>query len=114
MFTGLCHCKSCQKSNGGAFNVIVAIPSAALTVTGETKQYDSKGDSGQGTHHSFCPNCGSPITGQADVMAGITMIAVGTLDDPSWVKPAMEIYTDSKLPWVSLGGILRSFPKMPG
>ena len=114
IFQGLCHCKSCQKANGSAFNVIVAIPTPTLKVTGELKQYDSKGDSGQATHHTFCPNCGSPITGVADVMQGVTMIPIGTMDDSSWVKPAMEIFCDSKMPWVSLGGDLKSFPKMPG
>jgi len=29
------------------------------------------------------------------------------------VKPTMEIYCDSKMPWVALGGELKSFPKMP-
>lgn len=113
IFQGLCHCKACQKSNGSSFNVVVAIPAPALKVTGELKQYDSKGDSGQPTHHQFCPNCGSPITATADVMQGVVMIPVGTLDDSSWFKPAMEIYCASKMPWVSLGGDLKSFPKMP-
>ena len=113
VFQGVCHCKSCQKSNGSAFNAVVALPSAALTVTGALTRYDSKGDSGQPTHHSFCPACGSPITASADIMPDVTMITVGTLDDPSWVRPAMQIYTDSELPWAHLGG-LQGFPKMPG
>ena len=112
VFQGVCHCKSCQRGSGSAFNAVVAIPTATLKITGDLKQYDSKGDSGQGTHHQFCPNCGSPITGTADVMQGVTMITVGTLDDPSWFKPAMQIYCDSELPWAHLSG-MQSFPKMP-
>ena len=46
-------------------------------------------------------------------MPGVVMIAVGSLDDPSWVTPAMQIYCDSAQPWVQLGGGLQSFPKMP-
>lgn len=113
VFTGLCHCRSCQKTTGTSFSVVVAIPASALNVTGEVKVYDSKGDSGQGTHSSFCPNCGSPLFGTADVMQGVAMIRAGTMDDSSWVKPAMEIYCDSKMPWVALGGEFKSFPKMP-
>ena len=113
IFQGVCHCKACQKSSGSAFNAVVAIPSAALTVTGVLKQYDSKGDSGQAMHHAFCPECGSPITSQADVMQGVTMVAVGTLDDPDWFTPAMQIYCDSQLSWAHLGG-MQSVPKMPG
>jgi hypothetical protein len=113
IFAGLCHCKSCQKITGTSFSVVVAIPAPALTVTGDTKTYDRKGDTGQSTHSTFCPNCGSPMTGTADVMQGVVMIRAGTMDDSSWVKPMMEIYCDSKMPWVALGGELKSFPKMP-
>jgi hypothetical protein len=113
VFTGLCHCKSCQKITGTSFSVVVAVPAPALTMTGEAKTYDSTGDTGQGTHSTFCPNCGSPVTGTADIMQGIVMIRAGTMDDQSWLKPGMEIYCDSKMPWVALGGGLQSFPKMP-
>jgi len=113
IFQGLCHCKSCQKITGTSFSVVIAIPTPTLTVTGEVKVYDSTGDSGQGTHSGFCPNCGSPVIDTADIMQGVTMIRAGTLDDQSWLAPTMEIYCDSKMPWVSLGGGLASFPKMP-
>jgi hypothetical protein len=114
MFAGVCHCKNCQKLTGTSFSIVVAVPTPSLTVTGETKVFDSKGDSGQATHATFCPNCGSPLIDTADIMQGVTMIRAGTLDDQSLVQPTMEIYCDSKMPWVSLGGGLQSFPKMPG
>jgi hypothetical protein len=47
------------------------------------------------------------------VMPGIVMIGAGTLDDSSWLKPAMQIYCDSAQPWVQLGGGLQSFARMP-
>jgi hypothetical protein len=94
--------------------VVVAVPAPALTVTGDLKIFDSVGDSGKGTHSGFCPSCGSPVTDTADVMEGVVMLRAGTMDDQSWLKPTMEIYCDSKMPWVSLAGGLQSFPKMPG
>jgi hypothetical protein len=30
VFTGVCHRKNCQKSNGSAFSVVVAVPNPAL------------------------------------------------------------------------------------
>jgi hypothetical protein len=113
IFSGLCHCKTCQKLTGSSFSVVVAVPEPALTITGDLKVFDGKGDTGQGTHYSFCPNCGSPIIGVADVMPGVVMIRAGTIDSSSWPTPTMEIYCDSKMPWVALGGELQSFPKMP-
>src|SRR5437773_50229 len=46
-FTGVCHCTSCQKESGTAFNVVVAVPQAALTIEGSPKSYAATGDSGR-------------------------------------------------------------------
>jgi hypothetical protein len=91
---------------------VLAVPTPTLTVTGTTKRFDDIGDSGKPTHRDFCPECGSTVTELADVMPGITMIGIGTLNDPSWVKPAMQIYCDSALPWAKVPG-MQEFPKMP-
>jgi hypothetical protein len=112
VFTGICHCLSCQKSTGSAYATVVAVPTASLSVSGTTKRYDSVGDSGQPTHRDFCPECGSTVTQTADVMADITMIGVGTLEDASWAKPAIQIYRDSAMPWAQIAE-MQGFPKMP-
>jgi hypothetical protein len=64
-------------------------------------------------YRRFCADCGSTLMDEAEAMPGITMIQVGTLDDASWVKPAMQIFCDSAQPWVQLGGDMVRFPKMP-
>ena len=112
IFAGVCHCTSCQKSTGSAYASVVAIPTASITVTGPTKQYDDVGDSGQPTHRNFCPECGTTVTQSADAMQGVTMVGVGTLDDAAGVRPGMQIYCDSALPWAKVGD-LQAFPKMP-
>jgi hypothetical protein len=114
IFTGVCHCHNCQKASGSAFAAVIAVPLPALTVQGELKTYTDTGDSGQPMLRRFCPECGSTIIDEAAVMPGVAMITIGTLDDPSWLKPAMQIYCDSAQPWVELGGMTQSFPKMPG
>jgi hypothetical protein len=113
-FVTACHCRACQKAGGSAFAVVIALPVSALTIAGNVTAYVSKGDSGQAKHHRFCPNCGSPVAINVDVMPEMMMIHAGSLDDPSWVKPAMQIYCDEKQPWVALGGDLKSFPGMAG
>jgi len=113
IFTGVCHCSNCQKSTGSAFSTVIAVPKPAVNVTGAVKTFEGKGDSGNATFKHFCPECGSPILEEAAVMANVVMIAVGTLDDKSAVKPAMQIYCDSAQPWALLDDLQR-FPKMPG
>lgn len=113
IFVGVCHCTSCQKQTGSAFSIVVALPGAAVAVTGPVKTFEATGDSGKATRLGFCPNCGTGVTHGADIIADITMLSAGTLDDPSWVKPAMEIYCASKQPWVELGGGMQKYDGMP-
>lgn len=113
MFTGVCHCKSCQKESGTAFNVVVAVPQAALRIEGSPKAYASKGDSGKEVVARFCPNCGSTILSEPALLPGASILRAGTLDDTSWLKPTMEIYCDSAQSWVQLGGGMQRFAKMP-
>jgi hypothetical protein len=113
-FTGVCHCRNCQKASGSAFACVVGIPQPALSLQGTLQTYTDKGDTGKAMYRRFCPNCGSTVLDEAEAMPGIVMIQVGTLDDAGWVKPAMQIYCDSAQPWVHLGGEMQQFPKMPG
>ena len=113
MFTGACHCKTCQKESGSAFNIVVAVPQSALSIQGSPKTYTRTGDSGQEVHHRFCPDCGSTITSEPAAMPGASIIRAGTLDDTSWLQPAMEIYCESAQRWVNLGGERQRFPGMP-
>jgi hypothetical protein len=112
-FVGVCHCKNCQKVSGTAFATVVAVPKTALRLQGTLKSYADRGDSGKTLSRLFCPECGSSVIDEAEAMPGVSMILVGTLDDPSWVKPGMEIFCDSAQPWVSLGGERQRFPRMP-
>lgn len=112
-FVGVCHCKNCQKGTGTAFAAVVALPKPALSVQGDLKTFTGRGDSGKETYRRFCPECGSPLIDEAEIMPGVVMILTGTLDDASWVKPTLEIFCDSAQPWVKLAGDLQSFPKMP-
>ena len=114
IFSGICHCQDCQKFSGSAFAAVIALPKAAVTVTGTLKIFTKNGDSGQPISRMFCPECGSGIMDEAVVMPDVAMLNVGTLDDPSWVKPASQIYCDSAQSWALLGGELPRFAKMPG
>ncbi len=114
IFAGVCHCTTCQKSSGTAFNTVVAVPKPAITLTGTVSTYEGRGDTGNATYHRFCPSCGSPVAMEAAVMPDVVMVPVGTLADPSSVKPVMQIYCDSAQPWALLEGGLRRFAKMPG
>jgi hypothetical protein len=112
IFTGICHCTSCRKSTGSAYGTVMGVPTPGVTVTGNMTRFDEVGESGKATHRNFCPVCGSTITQTADIMEGVTMIGVGTLEDSNAVKPAMQIYCDSALEWAKVPD-MQGFPRMP-
>src|ERR1044072_5980295 len=93
-FVGVCHCTDCQKFTGSAFAVVIGVPATALKGEGAVTTFSKTGESGKSIHRRFCPACGSSLVDEADALPGIAMIGSGTLDDASWVKPAMQIYCD--------------------
>ena len=99
VMTAICHCKNCQKQAGTAFSVIVAVPKTTLTISGPLKTYNETGSSGKPVHRNFCPECGSPITTDVEVMPDLVFIKAGTLDDTSWLQPSLEIWCRSAQSW---------------
>ena len=112
-FSGLCHCRNCQRYTDSAFEALIAFPAASVSVQGELKTYDDTGDSGQPVHRRFCPNCGSGVVNEVDVLPGVTIVLAGTLDDPAAFKPTMDVYWSSAQPWVHTSSERTRFPKMP-
>jgi hypothetical protein len=113
-FSGLCHCRNCQRYTGSSFEPVVAYPANAVAVQGELKTYQDTGDSGKAVFRRFCPNCGSGVLAEAEMMPGTIIVLAGTLDDLSTYQPAMEIYCSSAQPWFHAGGVRQQFAKMPG
>ena len=113
VFVSVCHCTDCQHFTGSAFATIIGVRARALKVTGTLKTFTKLGDSGKPIHRRFCPECGSGIMDEADVLPGVAMVNAGSLDDRSWVKPQSELYCDSAQPWVRLGAELKRFAKAP-
>lgn len=113
VMTGNCHCRDCQKAGGSAFAPALAVPAVALKVTGEVKYYDKKADSGQTVSRGFCPACGARLFGKPKAMPDLTVILAGSLDDPSWFRPAMDVFTASAQPWDCMNPDLPKFSRMP-
>jgi hypothetical protein len=112
-FVGVCHCRDCQKFTGSAFGILVGLPKAALDVHGTLKTFIKLADSGKPIVRHFCPECGSSVAEEPSNRPGAIILNAGTLDDPTSVMPAVEIYCDRTLPWVQLGGGMQRFAQMP-
>lgn len=94
----ICWCKDCQRiaSNGTANAVF---PSAAIKVSGTTSHHDKTADSGNTVTRRFCPACGTHLFSDSTGRPGLTVVRLGTLDDPSSVKPTAVIWSASAPSW---------------
>ncbi|MBO3460179.1 GFA family protein [Aetokthonos hydrillicola Thurmond2011] len=105
-----CHCQDCRKTTGSAFNIGVRLQSTALrVVAGSVKSYTKIGDSGKAITREFCPECGSPLFTKASTKPQYIWVKAGSLDDPKWVKPIDQIWTDSAVPWAYINRELPGF-----
>ena len=95
-----CHCGDCQQIAGSAFITGVLVPEGSVTVNGELKSYKVKADSGNGVTRNFCPICGARI--MVELEGGVVGVSYTTLDDNSWLEPAIEFYTSKAQPWINL------------
>lgn len=103
--TAVCHCDHCQRQSGGAFSVNLVVHESQLTVTGELNIYGDPGDDTSGTIHverRFCGNCGSPIVSALLGTEGVIAVKAGTLDDRSAVKPGVQVWCETRQPWIDL------------
>ena len=95
-----CYCRDCQRSTGSAFAPVLLVPKEAFKLTkGELKQYEVTGDSGNKVSRGFCANCGSTLTDGENAERNTIGVIATSLDDPSWFKPAMDIFVCDAQPW---------------
>lgn len=106
-----CHCRVCQQVTGTAYLSGLFVPATSFTLTAGTPTYYTvRGDSGGNINRGFCPTCGSHVCVTYESMSRFVGIAAGTLDDPSWHKPTMDIYTAMAQPWDFMNPELTKFP----
>lgn len=110
--TVVCHCTHCQKASGSAFSTNLVVQRADIEFSGgELAAYDDTAESGNTLRRSFCPKCGASLMSESSGRPGSAVLKAGTLDDPSGVKPSMQIWTRSAQPWVKFATEMASMEK---
>ena len=112
--TAVCHCTECQRQSGSAFGMSLIIRKEALRLLrGTLKTYTRTADSGHVVAGAFCPECGVRIYNEPRWLDGIFTLKPGTLDDTSFLRPTMEVWTKRKHNWLEIRGDVRSFESNP-
>lgn len=110
-----CHCRACQYASGGEPAAVVVVPKAAFKLTkGAPTQWAITADSGNTGTRQFCGTCGTPLFGSSMAAPEMWAIRAGSLDDPSWLKPAGVLWTSKAQPWAHMDASLPAFETQPG
>jgi hypothetical protein len=114
LFMGNCHCRDCQRATGSAYFAAVSVSEPAFRLTtGTPSVYEKQADSGNTMRRMFCSQCGSPVFLTNSSRPNLVVLYAASVDDPSWVRPVRDIYTESAQPWDYMNPALAKFPKMP-
>ena len=109
-----CHCRDCQQVSGGPYSPVVYVPARTLKIVRGTIRHHVTPGEATGVHQrGFCPDCGSRVTGgEGPGSTGIGVTA-SSLDDPSWFRPQLEMWTADAQPWDALDPTVPQYEKYP-
>jgi hypothetical protein len=115
VLTAVCHCRDCQKQTSSAFSVLVVLPKDSLRTEGRALASVQTGgeDTGLTTTRRFCPQCGSAIMTEIAATPDLDWLKAGTLDDPTWLRPQMNMWCSSAQPWVSMDDAIPAYERNP-
>ena len=108
----ICWCRNCQRiAANGTVNAIFS--SSAIEITGSLSDYTSTADSGHQVRRRFCPKCGCHLFADSMGRPQLTVVRVGTLQDPSSIKPVANIWSASAPAWACLDANLERIETQP-
>jgi hypothetical protein len=111
-----CHCRDCQQTTGGGFAPGMLLPREAFRFIRGQLRYNFTPSIRRGKHkRGFCPECGSRITGGEfeGVESPFMGVLAGSLDDPSWFQPQMDIFVSDAQPWDQMDSSIPKFEQYP-
>lgn len=107
-----CHCNTCKKITGAAFETIAVVSDKNLEITEGINLITTYQITKNAQKH-FCSICGTPIYNINNKYPGRCMVLIGSLDDPSSAVPTMNIFCESMFPWVKDICALKNFEQFP-
>jgi hypothetical protein len=110
---GQCHCKDCQRASGTGHMSLARFRRDDVTITGETKTFPVKADSGNTNTRHFCPTCGSRLFGENSAFPGMINVNVGTIDDNGWFAPQRVLYSKRRPVWDITTDAVPNYADMP-
>lgn len=108
----VCHCADCQVLSGSPFRAVVpaAVGNFHL-LRGEPKRYVKVAASDSKRVQAFCGECGTPLFATAPENATSVIIRTGCLAQRRELRPVVQIWQHSALPWIDAVAALPGSPE---
>lgn len=103
IFVNNCHCTLCQRQTGAGSAVNAFIEMDRLEhLSGELAEHEFATGSGANQIVVRCARCGTPVWSHYRLGRKAAAVRVGSLDNPSAVRPDAAIYVADKPSWAPL------------
>lgn len=94
-----CLCTNCQKRTGSAYSMNLGVRREDFVITeGTPAEIEQISPSGTPTTQIHCGKCFGRLASLPSRLPKTASVRPGTLDDASWLKPALHIFARSALP----------------
>ncbi|MEL6235881.1 MAG: GFA family protein [Pseudomonadota bacterium] len=108
-----CHCDSCKAQSGATFGTSVYFAPDALRFTGPWAEFTIETARGGRKRCLFCPRCGVRVAHIGTPAPRHISIKGGTIDRDHRMRPAADVWTDARLPWMPVPEDGLSYPGQP-
>lgn len=109
----VCHCTDCQVNSASAYGVVAHLLEFELT-RGTLKTYEKIAESGTRRALTFCGDCGTRIYARTvEGTTGFWGLRVGTCNQRREMAPKLQVWCDSRLPWVPPLQGIDEHPRQP-
>ena len=97
--TRTCWCRVCQYIGAGSATVNAIFRRQTVQISGTTRDFPCRADSGSHMHRQFCTQCGTHLFAYADERPHLLVVRVGTLDDRESAQPTSTIWVSAAPSW---------------
>jgi hypothetical protein len=96
----MCSCEDCQKATGTGHSTVALCNPDDVTIAGETRSFARPSNSGATFTRTFCPTCGTGLSGRSSRAERAIMLPVGLFGaDAGWFVPSQLIFARSHRDW---------------
>lgn len=94
-----CHCADCRRVSGAPVAAFAAFDAKAVTFTPDDGRAISVVE---GVTRTFCPDCGSPLSGRYAYLPDTVYVPIGLLDNADTFPPNLHAHTGECLSWLHI------------